>query len=78
MTGVVLVAIVLVGALVVWRMNVGDRRASREFQKELPSVVARDMARALEGALADPVYRQSAEWEERARTLVRRHYGEED
>lgn len=67
--------LVLVGtAVVVWMrrppappaLDPGDIEARR---------VGTEMARLLEAGLVDPVLRQSASWEERAESLVRRWYG---
>lgn len=38
--------------------------------------VALDMARAIDAALLDPVYRQGTGWEERARSALRDYYGD--
>lgn len=60
-----------------WAARARSRQQAAE-QLALPSKTATDMARLLERGLADPLYRTSGEWEERARELVRRHYGDEE
>jgi hypothetical protein len=73
-----IVVLLIIG--LAWGTYALVRRAvgNEEKRLELPSKTANDMARLIETGLADPVYRQSDEWERRAKRLVHEHYGDDE
>ncbi len=75
-----LVVLTLLVTWVLWWLD-GDRRAERkmeqwEFKVESESrAIDAQAIRLLDRALADPMYRQSTEWEDQAKALVDGYYG---
>lgn len=70
----VVVAFILAFVVLMWVLDRHDGRRRGVTDSELRRL-AQQMARQLDLALADPMLRQSSEWERTAKSLVDKFYG---